>query len=633
MQGVCDLILTWSHDIPRTQAVIAAAACQTTVCSSGHVWAAGAPQFTARCPDLDSADQQASLGHVDAGAVPAGVWFVHATLHYGDSVDDQWAMLAAVWAWLQSSDPVADGAGCMAYDEDGPVPVIECAEHLPDWFTPDIAAHRAVVTARGLHLLPSHALPHMSSFVQATQIAVATGSAHVHQACTAALAERLRAAAEPSPCHDALAILPPVAAALFCARPELVPQVAAALYAAPRSERVQARQTGMLSPAAAVAVRVPSPYVAFAQLAASDWALPSTAVRAGWPGPGQPLHDAALYGSRLTAGLGLVMRAAAGQGTHACSEPELHAAAEAADPKAWASLRAVASGPALSDGAYVLLRSARQPWPGHALLLERVPGSRWLSACEHGTAGPALVAAVAHLLGEAIMEHLRSPAALEGLPAGYAQLQDEPWWSAPATAAVHAVVHLPALDTAPSSTAWMQAQHDASAPQQAGEQVASTLRDALDELTRMVGSASELEGVTFPGVHAGNSGPEEWQELVAQVEAAASEPGDAGQALADTATALHAVWGNASSVKQAEQAAIAAAQASIPAYVQVKQPGDVYESSEPSDEEDDDESAELLANLIASVGAAQGEASPALSMLREMGIEPPADWLLGELPE
>ncbi|MBW0473819.1 hypothetical protein O181_013534 [Austropuccinia psidii MF-1] len=79
---------------------------------------------------------------------------LNGSLHYGDSVQDEWFL---VWCLYEISKKF----GCLiqVFDNDGEFLLIEAADHLPKWVTPDLAKGRVWILSGSLHLIPLEASP------------------------------------------------------------------------------------------------------------------------------------------------------------------------------------------------------------------------------------------------------------------------------------------------------------------------------------------------------------------------------------------------------------------------------------------------------------------------------------------
>lgn len=77
-------------------------------------------------------------------------WLLKGTTNYGDSVADEWLI---VWLLRELSKEFKD-AWIRIYDSDGEFLLIEAANALPNWLTPEVAEHRIWINNHRLLVMP-----------------------------------------------------------------------------------------------------------------------------------------------------------------------------------------------------------------------------------------------------------------------------------------------------------------------------------------------------------------------------------------------------------------------------------------------------------------------------------------------
>ncbi|KAA1077588.1 hypothetical protein PGT21_012637 [Puccinia graminis f. sp. tritici] len=85
---------------------------------------------------------------------PIGPSLLEGTLHYGISLQDEWFL---VWCLFEISKTF--DCQIQVHDNDGEFLLIEAADHLPKWLTPDLAKGRVWIQEGALHLIPLEATP------------------------------------------------------------------------------------------------------------------------------------------------------------------------------------------------------------------------------------------------------------------------------------------------------------------------------------------------------------------------------------------------------------------------------------------------------------------------------------------
>ncbi|KAH9819052.1 SGT1 protein-domain-containing protein [Melampsora americana] len=76
---------------------------------------------------------------------------IHGTLFYSDSIQDEWYL---VWCLFQLSQAFSDSIIINVYDDDGEFLLIEAADYLPKWITPNLSKGRVWIKSGALHLIP-----------------------------------------------------------------------------------------------------------------------------------------------------------------------------------------------------------------------------------------------------------------------------------------------------------------------------------------------------------------------------------------------------------------------------------------------------------------------------------------------
>ncbi|GLE02100.1 hypothetical protein PINS_up010938 [Pythium insidiosum] len=101
--------------------------------------------------------------HLDATRVSTGssataketrvrTWCLHGETAVGDALQDEWVV---TWLlWRLSTEFAADELIVHVNDSDGEFLLIECADVLPEWVTPENSAHRIFIRRGALHLVP-----------------------------------------------------------------------------------------------------------------------------------------------------------------------------------------------------------------------------------------------------------------------------------------------------------------------------------------------------------------------------------------------------------------------------------------------------------------------------------------------
>lgn len=242
-----------------------------------------------------------------------------ARMAFGDSVDDEWF---AVGLLLQLTKEQRDTT-IVARDSDGEFLLIEAAESLPRWLTPETAPNRVFIRRGELHILPrastpaeQRLLPTQPSLAAALK-ALRSGLLDTRSpAATAAILQRTaplhadRTARGP-PRHYARCLLPLPAAQLLAAQPQLVSAAAAAflertpdaMRAASRMERFSPRTHPVIG------MRVAFPRCRYAQLATLDFTPPPQSGLPRRPAD-HPDHRPADLGSKVAFGLEMLLHEA-----------------------------------------------------------------------------------------------------------------------------------------------------------------------------------------------------------------------------------------------------------------------------------------------------------------------------------
>eukprot|EP00937_MAST-01D_sp_MAST-1D-sp2_P008244 g8244.t1 len=114
---------------------------------ASYLWHCGAPVLRVDMQMLGGTDD--GSGGVD-GSGGESVGCVRGSLRFGDSAADEWYLLA-VLASLSAAVPRASVA---ARDGDGEVLLIEAAEALPHWLSPQNSANRVFLRGGRLHAVP-----------------------------------------------------------------------------------------------------------------------------------------------------------------------------------------------------------------------------------------------------------------------------------------------------------------------------------------------------------------------------------------------------------------------------------------------------------------------------------------------
>ena len=103
--------------------------------AAGYLWFVGPPQFLLKVPSEYA--NTAEHVHDIHGA------YISGTLRYGDSVDDEWFLVSLLLRFSELEPTVA--VSCV--DSDGQFMLIEAANSLPSWMTPETCASSVWIRA------------------------------------------------------------------------------------------------------------------------------------------------------------------------------------------------------------------------------------------------------------------------------------------------------------------------------------------------------------------------------------------------------------------------------------------------------------------------------------------------------
>ncbi|KAL1508008.1 hypothetical protein AB1Y20_007606 [Prymnesium parvum] len=236
---------------------------------------------------------------------------LRARMTCGESVDDEWFVVGLL---LQLSSEQRD-VSVVVRDGDGEFLLIEAADCLPRWLTPERAHNRVFLRHGAVHILP-RAHPLLPDTVPLPLAAALRALTHAspssrHAAATARILLRTKPLAAGLPAHRTRAALPLAAARLLVARPSLLGAAAASFAEQSADAMGAAAPMARLQPRAqpAVVLRLAFPRGRYAQLLAHPFTPPASF--GPLPSTG-PLAKAAQLGAKLAFGLELLLQAAEG---------------------------------------------------------------------------------------------------------------------------------------------------------------------------------------------------------------------------------------------------------------------------------------------------------------------------------
>jgi SGT1 protein len=194
---------------------------------------------------------------------------ISGVLEYGDNIEDEWF---ATWLLFQATTE-KDGASTVLQlrDSDGDYLLIEAADAaLPSWIQPERMGNRVFVAHGGrLCLVPPRSLgglggddePVASAEEAADWVLANPLKAIAGDDIQAAIADRLRGYPKKAfrNMHCALTYLPPSAAAVLNAAPQLIASAVSAFYSRDSSEVVRASKMTFFAPEEVAAIRATSP--------------------------------------------------------------------------------------------------------------------------------------------------------------------------------------------------------------------------------------------------------------------------------------------------------------------------------------------------------------------------------------
>ena len=236
-----------------------------------------------------------------------GRWGVGGTTCFGDNVEDEWLVVFVLFsvsrAWPQAVVSVSD--------DDGQFLLIEGADHVPEWLTPESSDGRVVIYGGAMHLIPYPRTPADLGLLptgvpSAAQVRAALNMGPAVTAAPAALQAAIESRLAIYPAyirasqHFVTCFVPERAAQLLHARPSLVAHAVRAFVERDPLDMKYCKTMALFPPASAVPARVHMTRLLYAQLMHQRF-HPGKAFGTA-PPPDAPEHRAFTLGAKLACG-------------------------------------------------------------------------------------------------------------------------------------------------------------------------------------------------------------------------------------------------------------------------------------------------------------------------------------------
>ncbi|XP_046659614.1 protein ecdysoneless [Homalodisca vitripennis] len=267
-----------------------------TFCHS-YIWQKDDVRFIPRIdpglnlPPIDDSDEKLHL--------PPHLYGVS---HYGDNIEDEWFI---VFLLLEATRAIPDLV-VRVVDSDGEFLLIEAANHLPSWATPEACDRRVYLYQGAVHLVPGQEKMTVDEAVK--MIRSQPDRTRASEAIQTAINARIEGYPQriSENLHSCNVVVPVRVAALLKARPSLVaPAVTAFCHRDPIDLKV-CRAMRYFPPEQCATVRVTFTKCLYAMLTHQKY-VPDR--RTGWklPPPTDPTYAAKLLGVKLACGFEILV--------------------------------------------------------------------------------------------------------------------------------------------------------------------------------------------------------------------------------------------------------------------------------------------------------------------------------------
>lgn len=222
---------------------------------------------------------------------------MHGITHFGDNIEDEWFI---VFLLIQISKEI-NNVLIRVTDSDGEFLLIEAANHLPEWATPESCENRVFIHKGKLHIIPTHVIDPITI---ADAIDIIANKSKIYESSTdiqKCLHDRIQKFYDPQELHRVNLYLPIALAAILKAKPVLVAPAVIAFCNRDPIDLKACRMMRYFPPENRVLTNVSFTKHLYAMLTHSNY-QPDR--RTGWniPPSSNKLHKAHLLGVRLACG-------------------------------------------------------------------------------------------------------------------------------------------------------------------------------------------------------------------------------------------------------------------------------------------------------------------------------------------